>query len=402
MASPVAVTAGSEGTRMRVAKRVEDLPAYLFVEISRKIAAKRAQGIDVITFGIGDPDLPTPPAILQALHTAADDPANHRYPESEGLPELRAAIGAWMQRRFGQTFDPVTEILPLIGAKEGIAHIPLCFIEPGDIALVPDPGYPVYEIGTMFAGGESFRLPLTDENGWLPDYSLVPPAILERSRMLWINYPNNPTGATATPQFFDETVAFAKQHDLVVCHDNAYSDVAYDGYVPPAFLQAAGARDVGVEFFSFSKTFNMTGWRIAWVAGNPDIINALMRVKSNIDSGIPQAIQRMAIAALEGDQAMIAQNNASLQRRRDRVVAALEQIGLRVRAPQASLYVWARVPDGITSADFATLLLEEQAVVVTPGRGYGEYGEGYVRLSLTVPDDQIDEGARRIAALTNG
>jgi len=387
---------------MRVAKRVEDLPAYLFVEISRKIAAKRAQGIDVITFGIGDPDLPTPPAILQALHTAADDPANHRYPESEGLPELRAAIGAWMQRRFGQTFDPVTEILPLIGAKEGIAHIPLCFIEPGDIALVPDPGYPVYEIGTMFAGGESFRLPLTDENGWLPDYSLVPPAILERSRMLWINYPNNPTGATATPQFFDETVAFAKQHDLVVCHDNAYSDVAYDGYVPPAFLQAAGARDVGVEFFSFSKTFNMTGWRIAWVAGNPDIINALMRVKSNIDSGIPQAIQRMAIAALEGDQAMIAQNNASLQRRRDRVVAALEQIGLRVRAPQASLYVWARVPDGITSADFATRLLEEQAVVVTPGRGYGEYGEGYVRLSLTVPDDQIDEGARRIAALTNG
>ena len=387
---------------MRVAKRVQDLPAYLFVEISRKIAAKRAQGIDVITFGIGDPDLPTPPAILQALHTAADDPASHRYPESEGLPELRAAIGTWMQRRFGQTFDPATEILPLIGAKEGIAHIPLCFIEPGDIALVPDPGYPVYEIGTMFAGGESFRLPLTDENDWLPDYSLIPPAILARSRMLWINYPNNPTGATATPQFFDETVAFAKQHDLVVCHDNAYSDVAYDGYVPPAFLQAAGARDLGVEFFSFSKTFNMTGWRIAWVAGNPDIINALMRVKSNIDSGIPQAIQRMAIAALEGDQAMIAQNNATLQRRRDRVVAALEQIGLRVRAPQASLYIWARVPDGITSADFATRLLEEQAVVVTPGRGYGEYGEGYVRLSLTVPDDQIDEGARRIAALTNG
>ena len=297
---------------------------------------------------------------------------------------------------------PQPEILPLIGAKEGIAHIPLCFIEPGDIALVPDPGYPVYEIGTMFAGGESFRLPLTDENDWLPDYSLIPPAILARSRMLWINYPNNPTGATATPQFFDETVAFAKQHDLVVCHDNAYSDVAYDGYVPPAFLQAAGARDLGVEFFSFSKTFNMTGWRIAWVAGNPDIINALMRVKSNIDSGIPQAIQRMAIAALEGDQAMIAQNNATLQRRRDRVVAALEQIGLRVRAPQASLYIWARVPDGITSADFATRLLEEQAVVVTPGRGYGEYGEGYVRLSLTVPDDQIDEGARRIAALTNG
>ena len=245
---------------MRVAKRVEDLPAYLFVEISRKIAEKRAQGIDVITFGIGDPDLPTPAPILAALHAAADDPANHRYPESEGLPELRRAIGVWMQGRFGLTFDSETEILPLIGAKEGIAHIALCFIEPGGVALVPDPGYPVYEIGTMFAGGESYRLPLSDENDWLPDYSLIPAEVLERSRILWINYPNNPTGATASPEFFAETVAFAKRHDLVVCHDNAYSDVAYDGYVPPAFLQAAGARDVGVEFFSFSKTFNMTGW----------------------------------------------------------------------------------------------------------------------------------------------
>ena len=387
---------------MRVAKRVEDLPAYLFVEISRKIAEKRAQGIDVITFGIGDPDLPTPPPILQALHEASDDPANHRYPESEGLPELRESIGRWMEQRFDQRFDPETEILPLIGAKEGIAHIPLCFIEQGDIALVPDPGYPVYEIGTMFAGGESYRLPLTAENEWLPDYSEIPPDVLQRATMLWINYPNNPTGATATPEFFEETVAFATQHDLVVCHDNAYSDVAYDGYVPPAFLQTPGARDVGVEFFSFSKTFNMTGWRIAWVAGNPEIVNALMRVKSNIDSGIPQAIQRMAIAALDGDQSLIETNNAALQRRRDRVVEALEKIGLRVNAPKASLYVWARVPDGLTSADFATRLLEEQAVVVTPGRGYGEYGEGYVRLSLTVPDDQIDEGARRIAALTGG
>ena len=387
---------------MRVAKRVEELPAYLFVEISRKIAEKRAQGIDVITFGIGDPDLPTPAPILATLHAAADDPANHRYPESEGLPELRRAIGVWMQGRFGLSFDPETEILPLIGAKEGIAHIALCFIEPGSVALVPDPGYPVYEIGTMFAGGESYRLPLSEENDWLPDYSLIPAEVLERSRILWINYPNNPTGATASPEFFAETVAFAKRHDLVVCHDNAYSDVAYDGYVPPAFLQAEGARDVGVEFFSFSKTFNMTGWRIAWVAGNPDIVNALMRVKSNIDSGIPQAIQRMAIAALEGDQGLIGRNNASLERRRDRVVEALRGIGLRVRAPKASLYVWARVPDGITSADFATRLLEEQAVVVTPGRGYGACGEGYVRLSLTIPDNQIDEGARRIAALTGG
>ena len=387
---------------MRVAKRVESLPPYLFVEISRKVAEKRAQGIDVITFGIGDPDLPTPARILDALHAASDDPANHRYPESEGLPELRQAIAHWMAQRFGQSFDPETEILPLIGAKEGIAHVALCFVERGDVALVPDPGYPVYAVGTMFAGGESHFLPLNEENDWLPDYSAIPDDIARRATILWLNYPNNPTGATATPEFFAETLEFAQRNGLVVCHDNAYCDVAYDGYVPPAFLQTQGAREVGIEFFSFSKTFNMTGWRIAWAAGNPEMINALMRVKSNIDSGIPQAIQHMAIAALEGDQSLIAANSAILQRRRDRVVAALEKIGLRVRNPKASLYVWARVPEGMTSAEFATRLLEEQAVVVTPGRGYGEHGEGYVRLSLTVPDDQIDEGARRIAALTSG
>ena len=287
---------------MQVAKRVESLPPYLFVEISRKIAEKRAQGIDVITFGIGDPDLPTPDHILQGLYAASVDSANHRYPESEGLPELRQAIATWMQGRFGFSFDPETEILPLIGAKEGIAHIPLCFIDPGDVALVPDPGYPVYSIGTMFAGGESHYMPLTEENGYLPDFSAIPAAIADKAKMLWLNYPNNPTGATATPEFFDEVVQFARDHDLVVCHDNAYSDVSYDGYVPPAFLAAQGARDVGVEFFSFSKTFNMTGWRIAWVAGNLEVINALMRVKSNIDSGIPQAIQHMAIAALKGSR----------------------------------------------------------------------------------------------------
>ncbi len=387
---------------MQVAKRVESLPPYLFVEISRKIAEKRAQGIDVITFGIGDPDLPTPDHILQGLYAASVDSANHRYPESEGLPELRQAIATWMQGRFGFSFDPETEILPLIGAKEGIAHIPLCFIDPGDVALVPDPGYPVYSIGTMFAGGESHYMPLTEENGYLPDFSAIPAAIADKAKMLWLNYPNNPTGATATPEFFDEVVQFARDHDLVVCHDNAYSDVSYDGYVPPAFLAAQGARDVGVEFFSFSKTFNMTGWRIAWVAGNLEVINALMRVKSNIDSGIPQAIQHMAIAALKGDQNAITRNNAQLQNRRDRVVAALEKIGLRVTTPQASLYVWARVPDGTSSADFAADLLEQKAVVVTPGRGYGEAGEGYIRLSLTVPDDQLEEGVRRIGEFTGG
>ncbi|MEE9277665.1 MAG: LL-diaminopimelate aminotransferase [Dehalococcoidia bacterium] len=387
---------------MRVAKRVESLPPYLFVEISRKIAEKRAQGIDVITFGIGDPDLPTPDHILAELSRAAEDPANHRYPESEGLPELRGAIATWMEQRFGLSFDAETEVLPLIGAKEGIAHIALCFIDPGDVALVPDPGYPVYAIGTMFAGGESHLLPLTEENDWLPDLSAIPRDLAARAKLLWLNYPNNPTGAVASPAFFDEVVAFARTHDIVVCHDNAYSEVGYEGYRAPAFLQAEGAREVGIEFYSFSKTYNMTGWRIAWAVGNAEAINALMRVKSNIDSGIPQAIQRMAIKALQGDQSNIARNNAILERRRDRVVAALEKIGLRVRKPQASLYVWARVPDGLTSADFAARLLDDKAVVVTPGRGYGESGEGYVRLSLTTPDDQLEEGIRRIAEWTAG
>ncbi len=387
---------------MRVAKRVESLPAYLFVEISRAIAAKRSQGIDVVTFGIGDPDLPTPDHILQALHTASDDPPNHRYPESEGLPQLREAIAAWMEHRFGLPFDPESEILPLIGAKEGIAHVPLCFIDPGDVALVPDPGYPVYSIGTMFAGGESHLLPLREENDWLPDLSAVPEAIARRAKLLWLNYPNNPTAAVAPPDFFAEAVAFARRYELVLCHDNAYSEVGYDGYRAPSLLQVEGARELGIEFFSFSKTYNMTGWRIGWAAGDKELINALMRVKSNIDSGIPQAIQLMAIEALQGDQACIARNNAILERRRDRLVPALRQMGLRVRTPQASLYVWAKAPDGITSGDFAARLLEEKAVVVTPGRGYGEYGEGYVRLSLTIADDQLEEGIRRMADWTAG
>ncbi len=385
---------------VKVAKRVEDLPPYLFVEISKKKAAKRAEGVKLADFGIGDPDLPTPDHILNELHSAADDPSNHRYPESEGLPELRSAIADWMKRRFDLDFDPETEILPLIGAKEGIAHIALCFIDPGDIALVPDPGYPVYSIGTMFAGGESYYLPLTAENNWLPDFSAIPQDICNRATMLWLNYPNNPTGAIATTDFFEEAVAFGRDNNLVVCHDNAYSDVAYDGYSPPAFLQVSGARDTGIEFFSFSKTWNMTGWRIAWACGNADVINALMRVKSNIDSGIPQAIQHMAIAALEGGDDWSRKNNLILERRRDRVVDALQHIGLQVIKPKASLYVWARCPEGVSSADFSGRLLDDVGVVVTPGRGYGQYGENYVRLSLTTPDDELEEGVRRIADWT--
>ena len=384
----------------RVAQRVQNLPPYLFVEISRRIAEQREKGVRVISFGIGDPDLPTHPHILEALHDHVDVPANHRYPETEGLPELRGAIADWMRQRFEVGLDPANEIVPLIGAKEGIANTALCFIDPGDVALVPDPAYPVYAIGTMFAGGESHYLPLTAENDWLPDLDGVPAEVRERARMLWLNYPNNPTGATAEPDFFQRAAEFGLANEIAVLHDNAYCDVTYDGYQAPAYLQTPDARAAGIEYFSLSKTFNMTGWRVGWACGNAEMVDALLRVKSNIDSGIPQAIQQMAIVALAGDQSVIEANNQILQGRRDKVVAALEQIGLEVLHPRASLYIWAKIPAGQSSADFAARLIEEQGVVVTPGNGYGPSGEGYIRLSLTLPDDEVDEGVERIAAFT--
>ncbi len=384
---------------MKLANRIEQLPPYLFVEISKKINEKRAQGIDVITFAIGDPDLPTPERILDTLHAASDVPANHRYPESEGLPELRQAVADWYGSRFGVTLDRDTEVLPLIGAKEGIGHMALCLIDPGDIALVPDPAYPVYSIGTMFAGGETHWLPLEEENGWLPDLGAIPEDVARKAKVIWVNYPNNPTGAVADIGFYNDLVAFAKKYDIAVCHDAPYSEIAYDGYRPVSLLQAKDAMDVGIEFHSLSKSYNMTGWRVGMAVGNAGLINALMRVKSNLDSGIPQAVQLMAIEALRGSQDCVAENVAVYQRRRDKLVAALTKIGMSVVPPQASLYVWARIPAGYTSADYAAKLIEEAAVVVTPGSGYGQYGEGYVRLSLTLPDDQLDEGVRRIAEL---
>ncbi len=384
---------------MKLANRIEQLPPYLFVEISKKINEKRAQGIDVITFAIGDPDLPTPERILDTLHAASDEPANHRYPESEGLPELRQAVADWYGQRFGVTLDRDTEVLPLIGAKEGIGHMALCLIDPGDVALVPDPAYPVYSIGTMFAGGETHWLPLEEENGWLPDLGAIPEGVARKAKVIWVNYPNNPTGAVADIGFYNDLVAFAKKYDIAVCHDAPYSEIAYDGYRPVSLLEAKDAMDVGIEFHSLSKSYNMTGWRVGMAVGNAGLINALMRVKSNLDSGIPQAVQLMAIEALRGSQDCVAENVAVYQRRRDKLVAALTKIGMSVVPPQASLYVWARIPEGYTSADYAAKLIEEAAVVVTPGSGYGQYGEGYVRLSLTLPDDQLDEGVRRIGEL---
>jgi len=377
---------------MKLARRIENLPPYLFVEITKKIAEKRAKGEEVVTFAIGDPDIPTPQHIIERLCREAREPANHRYPESDGLPELRQSIANWYQKRFGVSLNPDTEVLPLIGAKEGIAHIALCFIDSGDIALVPDPGYPVYSIGTMLAGGESYYMPLLRENDFLPDLDNIPADVLKKSKLLWINYPNNPTGAVASLDFFRKTVEFARKHDIPVCHDGPYSEVAFDGYKPVSLLQAEGAKEVGVEFHSLSKSFNMTGWRIGMLVGNATMVNALKVIKSNMDSGIPQAIQYAAIEALEGPQDAIKEHNDIYQRRRDLVVDTLNSIGLEAHPPKASLYVWAKVPEGYTSKEFATSLLEQVGVVVTPGLGYGEHGEGYIRLSLTIADASLVKG----------
>ena len=382
---------------MRLSKRVENLPPYLFVEINRKIAEKKAKGEAIISFAIGDPDIPTPPHIIDRLCQAARDPVNHRYPESDSLPELRQAMAGWYQRRFGVSFDPDKEVLPLIGSKEGIGHIAFCFIDSGDIALVPDPGYPVYSVSVMLAGGELYYMPLTEEKDFLPDLEAIPDHILKKAKLLWINYPNNPTGAVADLDFFNKVVKFAEQHDLAVCHDGPYTEVAFDGYQPVSFMQADGAREIGVEFHSLSKSFNMTGWRIGMVVGNATMVNALMRVKSNLDSGIPQAIQYAAIAALNGPPDCIKEHKAIYQRRRELIVEMLNSIGLEARAPKASLYVWTKVPEGYNSVDFTADLLDKVGVAVTPGVGYGKHGEGYVRLSLTIPDAALVKGLSRLA-----
>jgi len=386
---------------MKVARRIENLKPYLFVEINKKIAEKKAKGEEVVSFAIGDPDIPTPPHIINRLCQAAQDPANHRYPESEGLPELHHAIAEWYKRRFNVVLDPATEVLPLIGSKEGIGHIAFCFIDSGDIALVPDPAYPVYSVGTQLAGGRPYYLSLKAENGFLPNLRSVRDFILKQTRVLWLNYPNNPTGAVAELDFFTQVVAFAKQNNILVCHDGPYSEVAFDGYQPVSFMQADGAKDIGVEFHSLSKSYNMTGWRIGMVVGNAEAVSALRTLKSNLDSGIPQAIQYMAIEALNGPQDCVSEHNAVYQRRRDLIVEVLNNIGLEVTLPKASLYVWAKVPEGYNSVDFTTDLLEQVGVAVTPGVGYGQSGEGYVRLSLTIPDASLVKGLSRLSGWRN-
>lgn len=381
---------------MRLADRIAALPPYLFAEIDRKIAAKRAEGVDVISLGVGDPDRPTPSHILDALREAALDPSTHQYPSYYGMPEFRRSVAAWYARRFGVTLDPDTEIQPLIGSKEGIAHLALAVIDPGDIALVPDPAYPVYEIGTMFAGGSVVHMPLLQEHGFFPDLDRleVPPT----AKVMWLNYPCNPTAATATLGDLTRAVDFCRAHDLLLAYDNAYSEVTFDGFVAPSVLQVPGARDVAIEFHSLSKTYNMTGWRIGMAVGDPVAVEALGRVKTNIDSGISNAIQRAGIAALDGPQGFLDDMRALYQRRRDLVVKTFNEVGWSLEAPRGSVFVWLPVPEGHDSASFATLLLDRAGVVVPPGRGYGPSGEGFIRISLTVPDERLEEGLERIRA----
>jgi LL-diaminopimelate aminotransferase len=379
---------------MRLSNRVGSLPPYMFAELDRKLGEKRAAGIDVISLGIGDPDTPTPRHIVEALQEAAEDPATHRYPSYYGTPALREAIAGWIRERFGVELDPDTEVQPLIGSKEGIAHLPVAVLDPGDEVLVPDPGYPVFGIGTLLAGGVPVSLPLTVERRFLPDLPSAP--VSGATRLLWLNYPSNPTAAVAEASFFEEAVAFAREHDVLIAHDVAYSELTFDGFTAPSVLQVPGAKDVAVEFGSLSKTYNMTGWRVGWVAGNSDVVRALATVKTNIDSGIFNAIQRAAIVALTGPQDMVEEIRAVYQKRRDLVVSTLNSLGWDLEPPRGSIYVWLPTKDGMSSAEFCELLLERARVVVSPGSGYGAGGEGYARISLTVPDDRLAEAMARI------
>lgn len=381
------------------ANRISNLPPYLFAEIDKKIAKKRAAGEDVISLGIGDPDQPTPAHIIARMEQEIKNPANHRYPSYYGMPAFREAISRWYKDRFNVDLDPDNEVLPLIGSKEGIAHIALALLDQGDTSLVADPGYPVYNTGTILAGAIPVFMPLLAENGFLPELDRIDADAAQAAKVMFLNYPNNPTAAIADSGFFSGLIDYAKQHDIVVAHDFPYSEIVFDGYVATSFLELPGAKDVGVEFHSLSKTYNMTGWRIGWVAGNKDVIEALSRVKTNIDSGIFNAVQYAGIEALTGPQDCVQTMCDIYQRRRDIVVDGLNAIGWNISKPKASIYVWCQVPEGYTSASFAEHVLERAAVVISPGNAYGPSGEGYFRISLSVADDRILEALERIKSV---
>ena len=384
------------------AERLRRLPPYLFAQIERKIAEKRAAGVDIISLGIGDPDRPTPDLVIRALQEHAARPDTHQYPSNRGRPSFREAVAAFYDARFGVSLEPDAEIIPALGAKEAIANVNLALLDPGDIALASDPGYPVYTTGPLMAGGEAVPLPLVPELGFQPDLDAIPDDVLRRARLMFLNYPNNPTGAVVENDLFARVVDLARRHDIIVVHDNAYSEITYDGYRAPSFLETPGAKDVGIEVFSLSKTYNMTGWRSGAVVGNADLVSAYWQLKTNLDSGMFEAVQEASVAALRSDQSSVAEMCAIYRRRRDRLVGALQAIGLDVSPPKGTIYLWARVPDGETSASFTEKMLEEAAVVVTPGAAYGAAGEGFVRMSLTVPDARLEEAADRISRLVRG
>jgi LL-diaminopimelate aminotransferase len=384
--------------QIKKAERIQKLPPYLFAEIDRLKREVAARGVDLINLGIGDPDTPTPPHIVEALRRSAGNPANHRYPDYEGLLSFRQAAARWMQSRYGVAVDPATEVVSLIGSKEGIANTAVAFVDPDDVVLVPDPGYPVYHIGTQFNGGTTYRMPLRRENGFLPDLRAIPDEVARRAKLLWLNYPNNPTGAVAPRGFFEEAIRFAERHGIIIGHDAAYAEI-YFGERPPSILELPGGRDVAIEFHSLSKTFNMTGWRVGFAVGHPELIAGLGKVKTNVDSGVFQAVQEAAIAALESEPAVVERLRALYRERREVLVGGLRDIGLQCDPPAGTFYVWVPVPRGQTSAGFAKTCLTEAGVVVTPGSGFGEAGEGYIRFTLCSPAERLREAVGRLRGL---
>ncbi|MDI6744256.1 MAG: LL-diaminopimelate aminotransferase [Thermodesulfovibrionales bacterium] len=381
---------------VQLSDRVKHLPPYLFAAIDKMKQEALARGIDLIDLSIGDPDIPTPKHIVDAMKKAVENPAHHRYPSYEGMLSFREAVAEWYKKRFNVSLDSKTEVLSLIGSKEGIGHIPLAFINPGDVVLVPSPGYPVYPVGTLFAGGESYMMPLKEENGFLPDFKIIPEDIFKKAKLMFLNYPNNPTSATASAEFYKEAISLAKKYNIIICHDAAYSEVYYDNEKPISFLEIEGAKDVGIEFHSLSKTYNMTGWRIGFAAGNKDVIAGLGKIKSNLDSGVFQAIQEAAITAFNTDESILLDIRKTYQDRRDALYNGLKGIGFHLIKPKATFYLWAKAPSGFDSSSFVAHLLDKAGVLATPGNGFGAPGEGYVRFALTAPVERIKEAVERI------
>ena len=381
---------------MKVSERLEQIPPYLFAEIDRKIAEAKAKGIDIISLGIGDPDTPTLPPVVEEMHKAIDNPKNHDYPPYNGTEKFRKGACEWMKNRFGVELDPDKEMLANIGSKEAIAHVFFAYVDKGDYTLVPDPGYPVYHNATIFAGGIPYEMPLLEENGYLPDFDRIPEDIAKKSKIMFLNYPNNPTGAVADLDFFKKAVDFCKKYDILLCSDMAYSEMTYDGYKAPSVLQVEGAKDVAIEYYSHSKSYNMTGWRVGFVCGNADAIKALGTIKNNIDSGTFKAIQDAATAAFTVDAKYINDLNKMYQERRDAAEEGFRELGWNVKPSKATFYLWLPVPKGMSSEEFVTIMLEKAHVVVPPGNGYGKYGEGYFRVALTKDVDTIKECIRRM------